>query len=154
VPDVCRGRPVGVSALTVGKAERAVTRPFCFAREGRPGEQALATWFFQITPSGHFHVVATGLSKVLGLAFDARGRLYALETSYSKTAVGPVPFTGRLLRILRNGEKELIDTGGSLFFPTGMTFGPDGALYVSNMGFGPPFGEILRVEVPHTDDDG
>jgi sugar lactone lactonase YvrE len=99
-------------------------------------------------------VVATGLSKVLGLAFDARGRLYALETSYSKTAVGPVPFTGRLLRILRNGEKELIDTGGSLFFPTGMTFGPDGALYVSNMGFGPPFGEILRVEVPHTDDDG
>jgi sugar lactone lactonase YvrE len=108
---------------------------------------------FQITPSGQFRVVARGLSKVLGLAFDAHGRLYALETSYSKTDVGPVPFTGRLLRIFRNGEKQLIDTGGSLFFPTGMTFGPDGALYVSNMGFGPPFGEILRIELPHTDDD-
>jgi hypothetical protein len=31
-----------------------------------------------------------------------------------------------------------------------MTLGPDGALYVSNMGFGPPipgFGQILRIDV-------
>jgi hypothetical protein len=109
---------------------------------------------FQITPSGQFHVVATGLSKVLGLAFDARGRLYALETSYSTTDPGPVPFTGRLIRISRNGKhKVVIDTGDSLFFPTGMTFGRDGALYVSNMGFGPPFGEILRIELPDADDE-
>jgi hypothetical protein len=108
---------------------------------------------FQITPSGQFHVVATGLSKVLGLAFDARGRMYALETSYSTTATGPVPSTGRLIRISRNGQqKVVIDTGSSLFFPTGMTFGRDGALYVSNMGFGPPFGEILRIEMPDADD--
>jgi len=107
---------------------------------------------FQITPSGQMHVVATGLSKVLGLAFDARGRLYALEASYSTTDPGPVPFTGRLIRISRNGQqKVLIDGGSQLFFPTGMTFGPDGALYVSNMGFGPPFGEILRIEVPNDD---
>ena len=112
---------------------------------------------FQITPSGRFHVVATGLSKVLGLAFDPRGRMYALETSYSTTDPGPVPFTGRLIRVARNGKEEVIDTGDSLFFPTGMTFGPDGDLYVSNMGFGPPFGEILRIELPdaadHDDDD-
>ena len=107
---------------------------------------------FQITPSGHFHVVATGLSKVLGLTFDARGRMYALETSYSTTDLGPVPFTGRLIRISRHGHhKVVIDTGHSLFFPTGMTFGPDGALYVSNIGFGPPFGEILRIELPDAD---
>ena len=112
---------------------------------------------FQITPSGRFHVVATGLSKVLGLAFDRRGRMYALEASYSTTDPGPVPFTGRLIRVARNGKEEVIDTGDSLFFPTGMTFGPDGDLYVSNMGFGPPFGEILRIELPdaadHDDDD-
>jgi hypothetical protein len=107
---------------------------------------------FQITPSGQLHVRATGLSKVLGLAFDDRGTLYALETSYSTTDPGPEPFTGRLLRISRNGHQTLIDTGGTLFFPTGMTFGPDGALYVSNMGFGPPFGEILRIELPDSDD--
>jgi hypothetical protein len=104
---------------------------------------------YQITPSGQLRVVARGLSKVLGLAFDARGRMYALETSYSATDPGPEPFTGRLVRFSRDGMKRtVIDTGGSLFFPTAMTFGPDGALYVSNMGFGPPFGEILRIELP------
>lgn len=109
---------------------------------------------FRITPSGQFHVVATGLSKVLGLALDARGRMYALETSYSTTNPGPVPFTGRLIRISRHGHHQVvIDTGSSLFFPTGMTFGPDGALYVSNMGFGPPIGEILRIELPDAADD-
>ncbi len=105
---------------------------------------------FRISRNGQFQVVAGGLSKVLGLAFDSHGRMYALETSWSKTDPGPLPSTGRLVRFSRDGSKKVvIDTGGSLFFPTAMTFGPDGALYVSNMGFGPPFGEILRIEVPN-----
>jgi hypothetical protein len=35
-----------------------------------------------------------------------------------------------------------------------MTFGPDGALYVSNVGFGPPpvgLGQVLRIELPDAD---
>ncbi len=103
---------------------------------------------YKITPSGQLKVVATGLSKVLGLAFDGRDRMYVLETSYSTSDPGPEPFTGRLIRILPNGKQEiLIDSGGPLFFPTGMTFGPDGALYISNIGFGPPIGQILKVEI-------
>jgi len=37
-----------------------------------------------------------------------------------------------------------------LTFPTAMTFGPDGALYVSHKGFGFPAGqgEILLITVP------
>ena len=36
--------------------------------------------------------------------------------------------------------------------PTGITIGPDGRLYISNKGFGPPQpGEILRVDLR---DDG
>jgi hypothetical protein len=105
---------------------------------------------FQITPSGQVKVVATGLSKVLGLAFDGRNRLYVLETSYSTSSPGPVPATGRLIRILPNGQQQvLIDStpDDPLFFPTGLTFGPDGSLYISNFGFGPPGGQILKVEL-------
>ena len=103
---------------------------------------------YKITPSGQIQVVATGLSKVLGIAFDNRARMYLLETSYSTTDPGPEPFTGRLIRVLPNGQQEvLIDSGGPLFFPTGMTYGPDGALYISNVGFGPPIGQILRVQI-------
>lgn len=106
---------------------------------------------FKITPSGQLKTVATGFSKVLGLAFDGRDRMYVLETSYSTNDPGPEPFTGRLIRVLPNGQQQvLIDsTSGVLFFPTGMTYGPDGALYISNVGFGPPapLGQILRVEI-------
>jgi hypothetical protein len=105
---------------------------------------------FQITPNGQIKVVATGLSKVLGLAFDGRDPLYVLETSFSTDSPGPAPATGRLLRILPNGQKQvLVDSTADdpLFFPTGMTFGPGGALYISNFGFGPPAGQILKVEV-------
>lgn len=108
---------------------------------------------FKITPSGHLRKIATGLSKVLGLAFDHRDRMYVLETSYSTTVPTPTPYTGRLLRILPNGQQQvLIDSSSNLlFFPTAMTFGPDGALYISNNGFGVPpigLGQILRVEIP------
>jgi hypothetical protein len=103
---------------------------------------------FKITPSGQLKVIATGLSKVLGLAFDGRDRMYVLEMSYSANDPGPEFGAGRLIRILPNGEQEvLIDSGGPLSFPTGMTFGPDGALYISNVGFGPPIGQILKVEI-------
>jgi hypothetical protein len=103
---------------------------------------------FKITPSGQLKVVATDFSKVLGLAFDQRDRMYVLETSYSTSDPGPEPGTGRLIRVLPNGKQEiLIDSGGPLFFPTGMTLGPDGALYVSNIGFGPPIGQILKIEI-------
>jgi sugar lactone lactonase YvrE len=107
---------------------------------------------FQITPSGQLKVVATGLSKVLGLVFDGHDRLYVLETSFSTDDPGPVPGTGRLIRILPNGKQQvLIDsTSGTLVVPTGITFGPDGALYISNIGYGAPpvgAGQILEVEL-------
>ena len=108
---------------------------------------------FKITPRGRLSVVGTGFSKVLGLAIDRRDRLYLLETSYSTTSPGPEPFTGRLIRIQPNGRQEVLDTNNMLMFPTGMTFGPDGALYISNFGFGGPpgAGQILRVKL--SDDD-
>ena len=102
---------------------------------------------YKITPSGQISVFAEGLTAILGVVFDRRDRMYVLETS---TAAGdPAPFTGKVIRVDPSRHQTEIASG--LFFPTGMTLGPDGALYVSNVGFGPPpagLGEILRITVP------
>jgi hypothetical protein len=97
--------------------------------------------FKNITP------VVSGLTTVLGVAFDSQGRMYVLESMTAPGFPGPSQFgTGTILRIDPTGPTT-IATG--LTFPTAMTFGPDGALYVSNLGFaGPGAGEILRVTVP------
>jgi SMP-30/Gluconolactonase/LRE-like region len=99
---------------------------------------------YKVTPGGDISVVASGLSAVLGLAYDSQGRLYALEMSTVPNQ-GPVPGSGMVVRMTAAGTWEPVATG--LFFPTGMTFGPDGMLYVSNMGFGPPTGQIVKVNV-------
>jgi hypothetical protein len=100
----------------------------------------------QITPSGEVHTVVTGVTTVLGVAFDHQGYMYILENTTGNPF--PTPGTGKVLRVTDSGLQE-IATG--LFLPTAMTFGPDGALYVSNIGFGPPplgLGEIVRIVVP------
>ncbi len=82
-----------------------------------------------MTQDGQIKVYATGFTTVLGLAFDNHDRLYVLETSVA----GFAPGTGDIVRLDQFGNKEVIASG--LNFPTGMTFGPDGKLYVSNVGF-------------------
>jgi hypothetical protein len=103
----------------------------------------------KITPSGQVKTVVTGLTTVLGVAFDNRNRMYILENTTGGGNLFPTPNTGKVLRVTASGLEE-IATGLSL--PTAMTFGPDGALYVSNVGFGPPstmgMGEIVRITVP------
>jgi hypothetical protein len=109
-------------------------------------EGAAKVWM--LTPDGTLTEHATGLTAVLGLAFDDEGRLYALETSGPGTADAPIsPGTGRVVRMADDGTWEVIATG--LVFPTAMTFGDDGMLYVSNFGFGfpPGAGQIVTVDV-------
>jgi hypothetical protein len=68
--------------------------------------------------------------------------------------LGTFPITTgaeRLFRIERDGARpdRPRQSHEGLFLPTALRFGPDGRLYISNKGFGPPQpGEILRVDVP------
>lgn len=86
---------------------------------------------------------------VLGLAFDPRDdAMYILQMTSG--APGPTPGMGSILRVRPGHAPETIVAG--LTLPTAITMGPDGALYVSHIGFGPPIpgvGEILRVTLPH-----
>jgi hypothetical protein len=111
-----------------------------------PGTQHI----YKLTPSGHVSVVASGLTAVLGIAFDAQGRLYALETDTVAGFPGPAAAgSGQVVRVNADGTLTTIASG--LTFPSAMTFDPDGdALYVSNFGFGVPVpgaGQIVRVAI-------
>ena len=101
----------------------------------------------KITPTGSLTTAYIGFTTVLGLAFDSRGRLYVLENTTGHPF--PTPGTGRVVRINGKNSRTVIATG--LFLPTAMTFGPDGNLYVSNVGFGPPptgMGQVVKIKVP------
>jgi hypothetical protein len=103
-----------------------------------------ASKIYKITPSGEIKVVAEELNTVLGLVFDDRNRMYVLEMTVG--ADFPTPGMGRVLQIDAAGKTTVIASGLSL--PTGMTMGPDGNLYVSNWGFGPPAiggGQVLKI---------
>jgi len=107
-----------------------------------PGDQAGDENVYQLNPNGRLRVRASGLEKVLALAFHG-GKLYALEMSTS--AGGPVPGTGAIVRVRAGRPAKTIVSG--LMFPTGMAIGRDGAFYVSDNGFGFPAGagQILRI---------
>jgi hypothetical protein len=102
---------------------------------------------YVVTTRGSFTTLAGGLNAAVGVAFDQQGRLYALEAFTGFFAPAPfTAFTGTVLRWNGSGW-DTIATG--LNFPTAMTFGPDGNLYVSNCGFGcgPGDGQIVRISV-------
>lgn len=99
--------------------------------------------------------VATGLHGVLGVAFDSRGRMYALETTASGVAP-PLsdPGAGRFVRVEPDGTLTPLATG--LAFPTALVAGRDGAFYISNCGYhcddrgtgaSLEAGQVLRVSI-------
>lgn len=99
----------------------------------------------KITPTGHVTTFANGLTTVLGVLFDQKGRMYVLQNTTGNP--GPTPGAGSIVRFT-GGAPETIVTGLSL--PTAMTFGPNGDLFVSNLGFGPPpigLGQVLRIHL-------
>jgi len=107
--------------------------------------KAGAAEVFKVNPrTGHFSVFASGLSTVLGLAFGKDGTLYVLEMSTQNG--GPAPATGAVIRIKGSSRTTIVS---GLNFPTGMTTGPDGNLYVSVNGFGGPTnaraGQVVRI---------
>jgi hypothetical protein len=111
--------------------------------------------FFDFTPGletkaadlDKFRVAASraGFTTVVSLKFGPDGLLYALEIS--PVAGYPTPGAGAVVRLSREGAIETVVSG--LTIPTGMAFGPDRALYVSNFGDGPiGGGQVLRFMVP------
>ena len=101
----------------------------------------------QVRRNGDMSIFARGFTTVPGLDFDDEGRMYVLEMS--REPGFPTPGRGRVIRVNDDGSRDVVVN--RLTFPTAMRFGPDGWLYISNKGFGPERGEILRAEVGGAD---
>ena len=72
--------------------------------------------------------------------------VHVLESFTCPTAAPcfPSPGSGRVVQIAANGTRSVVASGLSV--ATALRMGPDGALYVSNFGFGPPAsGQIIRI---------
>lgn len=110
-----------------------------------PGSSSI----FKVTPGGQINTWATGLTTVLGLAFGDNDTMYALESMPVAGYPGPAELgAGQVVRIDPDGQQTVILTG--LSFPTAMIMGPDGALYISNIGFAGPvpgLGQIVQLRL-------
>jgi hypothetical protein len=104
-----------------------------------------AAKILQINRDGNVKENQTNLTNIVGALHDPKGNLYVLESTVNNPL--PTPGSGQITRIDRDDNRTTVVTGLSL--PTAMTFGPDGALYVSNRGFGFPagMGEVVRVDL-------
>ena len=99
---------------------------------------------YRVSRKGDILGSTSGFTAATGVAFDSKGRMYVLELSALPGF--PVPGAGKIVRVTASGIEDFV-TG--LVVPTGLTIGPDGALYVSNFGAAPPgLGQILRITIP------
>ena len=99
-----------------------------------------------LTPASGYRIVSSkaGFTTVVAVDFGPDGLLYALELSDGPGY--PTPGLGKVVRIKHSGAIEDVVVG--LAVPTGMTFGPDGALFISNLGAAPAgAGQVIRVPV-------
>jgi sugar lactone lactonase YvrE len=97
---------------------------------------------YQLATKGCIVDHIAGFTAITGMASDGKGALYVLQ--FSTVAGNPSPGTGNLVRIV-DGVAEVVLSG--LIVPTAVTVGPDGAVYVSDLG-ATPTGRILRLVPP------
>lgn len=101
---------------------------------------------FRIDSNGETEVYADGFTNIADLAFDKSGGLFVLE--YDSDGIASGDSKGALVYLPKEGNTRLTITSDNLISPTGLTIGPDNNIYISNKGFNPGEGEVIRFENP------
>lgn len=96
----------------------------------------------RVVPGQAPTVYAEGFTNIMDLAFAPNGTLYVLELAHN-SLLDPEP-VGAIIAVATDGVQSVVYEG--LFFPGGMDY-HRGALYVSNCGICPGFGELLQIRL-------
>ena len=97
----------------------------------------------RVVPGQAPTVYASGFTNVIDVAFGPDGSLYVLEIATNSILSGNP--AGALKRVPPGGGPAVVVATTGLIAPTAMALGPDGSFYVSNNGFSPDSGQVIRV---------
>ena len=95
---------------------------------------------YRVTADGTTSVYRGGFTAITDFAFGPDGSLYVLQYASDIFLGG----SGSVVRVSPDGSTRTTLTDG-LIAPTGITVGPDGAVYVTNKGVLVGAGEVLRI---------
>ena len=87
-------------------------------------------------------VYASGFTNLIGLSPAEDGGVYALEMAANGFLSGDP--SGAIIHVSPAGQQQVVACHG-LVYPTGITTGQNGALFVSNYGVIPGYGEVVEV---------
>ncbi|MEC4814134.1 MAG: ScyD/ScyE family protein [Scytonema sp. PMC 1069.18] len=99
-------------------------------------------------------VRAQGFTQLTGAAYDDEGNLYVLQhinqAEWKAIQQGGVitgDISGSVIKIAPDGTQETIWSGGGLEAASGLLFGPDGDLYISNRARLKGDGSVVKLDV-------
>jgi hypothetical protein len=97
--------------------------------------------------------IADGFTQLTGVTYDPEGNLYALQhintSEWKEIQQGGIitgDISGSLIKISPDGTRETIWDGDGLEAASGITYGPDGSLYISNRARLAGTGQIIKID--------
>ncbi|MEA5602006.1 ScyD/ScyE family protein [Nostoc sp. UHCC 0252] len=99
---------------------------------------------YRVGTDGTSTVFADGFTQLTDLEFDTEGNLYALQ--YANQSAWKGDFDGSVIKMAADGTRTTLLSGNGLESPSALTIGADGAVYVTNRGDRPGFGQVIRIE--------
>ncbi|MBW4628467.1 MAG: ScyD/ScyE family protein [Brasilonema octagenarum HA4186-MV1] len=101
-------------------------------------------------------VLADGFTQLTGVTYDSEGNLYALQhinqSEWKGIQQGGVitgDISGSVIKIAKDGTRQTIWSGDGLEAASGLVFGPDGDLYISNRArlvAGERGGQLIKID--------
>ncbi len=97
--------------------------------------------------------IADGFTQLTGVTYDPDGNLYALQhintSEWKEIQQGGIitgDISGSLIKIATDGTRETIWSGDGLEAASGITYGPDGNLYIANRARLAGTGQVIKID--------